>query len=149
MVKCSYPVCPNDSSSNSNLSFHKFPNRTTNRITWEAWISILSQAKRKEVVNSKKCNEVLCSAHFAPADFKPTRNGSRPVLSSFAVPKSPVLRSVSFCDLENRPPKSAATLKQGTLFKFIADRKPKLKSLTPYLIKHTKGSNSGWACRQK
>ena len=143
MVKCSYPVCPHDSSTNFNLSFHKFPNRTANRPTWEAWISILSQAKRKEVVKSRKCDEVICSAHFAPADFKPKRNGSRPVLSSFAVPISPVLRSVSFCDLENRPPNSAPTLKQGTLFKFIADKKPKLKSLTPYLIKRAKGSILG------
>ena len=141
MVKCSYPVCPNDSSINSSLSFHKFPSRTTNKPVWEAWIAILSQAKRKKVIKSKKCDEVICSHHFAAADFRQRRNGAPPALSPLAVPISPVSRSISFCDLETRVQTSASSLKQGTLFKFIADKKPRINALTPFLIKSaSKGS---------
>lgn len=135
MVKCSYPVCPNDSLTHPTLTFHKFPNRTTNKPVWEAWISVLSQAKRREL--SKKGDElVICNNHFVAADFSHQRN-SLPVISPFAVPIGPSSRSVSFCDLESNVQSSTPSLKQGTLFKFIADRKPKLRALTPFLIKPT------------
>ena len=137
MVKCSYPMCPNDSSDES-LTFHRFPNKRTNTQIWNAWLSILSQAKRRDVLNNKTGTDVICSKHFVEADFKYSRRGA--LLLPTSIPVCPVPRSVSFCDLEkNKAVKIPTPRIQGTLLRFIVDKKPAAKILKPLQMSSSKG----------
>ena len=137
MVKCSYPVCPNDSSTDTTFTYHRFPNKRSTKVIWEAWVAILSQAKRKEVINSRTCLEVICSNHFIEPDFRHQRSGP-PTLLAHAIPTPPETRALSYCDLEaaqaiTSKPSKPKKLKQGTLFSFMVNKKP-LQILQPLPI---------------
>lgn len=139
MVKCSYPLCPDDSS-DKKLTFFRFPCKRKNKQIWEAWLSILSQAKRREIVNSRTCSEMICSKHFVEADLKHRRRGP-PILLPTAIPLCPTERSVSFCDLEKENcSEKSAQRKQGTLLRFVVDKKPTASIRKPLKISKFKGT---------